>query len=654
MASFSEEQLLSVIEKDDLKAFNALMEEARCGSYRLGRFPVLSLLYLCSSRKILAAYEDKFLKISSWTALSEPVRLMRRFSKVAGKCLRLYFSEVVSPLEMLIILDKGKHAQKIYPQTKPSEAVKDRIQLIYAIKYALALKFEGNELILARRPLNRSEKKRLSVLCVGCAAALAVMITMPTTAAVLLGPRAGGDVTVMSQINLKKDTTYTLQSDITVSKKYAGKEVNCTIIGNGHKIVFKENATLGEFSGKLTDAEIVTAGSPLFSVCAPTAALTGLTVTVNADIKKTAEATALIARYNYGLIDGVTLNVSGSLTALAGNMDGTEELIFGGMVMENAYYSRDVYGTIQNCTVNYSHFSLKGELMANAIFGGIAGLNRGVVQDCTVTGEITADTFDLGGACYYNGNTLSAITNEANLSQTALDDGWTPIVGGIAVESGGSIETCINRGDLRVEGTDIAISGGIVARTYGSTKYCLSSGNISVIAKTAYAGNIFGRSEIASGSGGMVLYYGLTDRCIGEGKITVSGGGGAPCVGGIGGLVMEAATIRGYLGGVVTNCISMGEIEGDFMYGGNVVGGCGENVYEKNSNDLANGKQVNFEGNCYLANDLPSFGAVVTMDTADTEKWSYREVSGKGAQEATEDEIKDKEIYREIIEKLGI
>ena len=108
MAQLNEEKLLEAIQKDDIKAFDALMEEAQCGVYRLGRFPVLSLLYLYKSRKILSSYEEKFIKTASWEELKEPASVAKEFSGRAGKCLRLYLSEIVSPLEMLLILDENK------------------------------------------------------------------------------------------------------------------------------------------------------------------------------------------------------------------------------------------------------------------------------------------------------------------------------------------------------------------------------------------------------------------------------------------------------------------------------------------------------------------------------------------------------------------
>ena len=202
MAQSTEEKLLSAIEKDDIKAFNALMEEVQCGGYRLGRFPVLSIMYLYNSRKIISAYEEKFIKISAWKELAEPTSVAKDFSNRAGKCLRLYLSEVVSPLEMLLILDKTRKLKKVYPQSKPSEGVKSRLQTIYTIKYSLGIRFEGNDIILDRRPLTRIEKKKILSVCLCCLLALILVVGAPVTTVSLMPKYEEGEVTKLSQINL--------------------------------------------------------------------------------------------------------------------------------------------------------------------------------------------------------------------------------------------------------------------------------------------------------------------------------------------------------------------------------------------------------------------------------------------------------------------
>ena len=55
--------LLEAIINDDKTAYDAL---GPCGNYRLGRFPVLSLLYMYGAKRILSAHEKVLLEITSW------------------------------------------------------------------------------------------------------------------------------------------------------------------------------------------------------------------------------------------------------------------------------------------------------------------------------------------------------------------------------------------------------------------------------------------------------------------------------------------------------------------------------------------------------------------------------------------------------------
>ncbi|MDE6870321.1 MAG: hypothetical protein K2J75_06300, partial [Clostridia bacterium] len=111
----------------------------------------------------------------------------------------------------------------------------------------------------------------------------------------------------------------------------------------------------------------------------------------------TSEATAFVALTNYGVIENVTVNASGKISALARATEVTEELNFAGLVLQNYVRNSNVAGTVKNCVVNYTQFSLVGEASANAVFGGVAGINNGYLQDCKVTGQIFADTFDIAG-----------------------------------------------------------------------------------------------------------------------------------------------------------------------------------------------------------------------------------------------------------------
>lgn len=618
MAQLTEEKLLEAIEKDDIKAFDALMENAQCGKYRLGRFPVLSLLYLYKCKKIIAAYEEKFIKTEAWEALKEPASIAKAFSEKAGKCLRLYLSEVVSPLEMLLILDETKRLKRVYPLTKPSEAVKDRLQSIYSMKYSLNIRFEGDGIIIDRRPLSRREKNKITTICLCSFLAVAIAVAAPVTTISLIPKRAEGEVTKLSHIDFGKKTTYTLKKDITIPASYAGKKMNCTIVGEGNKLIFEKGATLGEFSGKMQDLEIVSSGSPLFSSVTEKGELSGVKVNVSADIQ-TSQSSAFIALINCGKIDGVTLNVSGKLSAVAKS----DEVKFGGMVLNNSAVSQYVYGTISNCTVNYSDFTLEGEIAANAIFGGVAGDNSGIVQDCTVTGKISSDTFDLGGICAVNNGILSGDINEASLTQVSASEDWSPIVGGIAATNSYVIE------------------------------YCLSRGDIGVVGGTVYAGGIFGRSEIVKDIYGKI-YFGIAEYCICESKIEVSAETTA-CAGGIGGYVQEGRLVNydgsgGYFGGGISKCVFLGSNTKEINYFGAIVGVSGENIYY--GTDLYQNDYHNFEDNYYVDDFSSACGATATRGEDNREQYKAC-TTDIGATAATEEEITALQIYKEILDKIG-
>nr|MDE5756293.1 hypothetical protein [Clostridia bacterium] len=233
MGQSLEGSLLQAIKNDDIKAFDALMESNQCGACRLGRFPTLSLTYLYKSRKILAKYEQSFLTITNFKVLSEPIEVSNKFSSKAGKCLRLYFNEVVSPLEMLLILDKTNHLKKVYPMTMPSPAVKGRLKSIYYIKYSLGVRFEGNKIIIDRRPLSYREKKKIATICLCVVLSLLIVVGGPVTVVSIMPKPIEGEVTKLKQIDFASDKEYTLKKDIVIPKNYSVEEVNCTIIGDG-------------------------------------------------------------------------------------------------------------------------------------------------------------------------------------------------------------------------------------------------------------------------------------------------------------------------------------------------------------------------------------------------------------------------------------
>ncbi|MDE6472483.1 MAG: hypothetical protein K2L52_05595 [Clostridia bacterium] len=696
MAQSIEDSLLQAIKKDDIKAFDALMEKAQCGAYRLGRFPVLSLLYLYKSRKILSAYEEMFLKTTNSVTLSEPAEISKKFSAKAGKCLRLYFNEVVSPLEMLLILDKTKHLKKVYPMTNLSSAVKERLKSIYYIRYSLSVKFEGNEIIIERRPLTYREKKRLATICLSAVLVILIVIGASVTTSIISPKRLD------KYIDLSSNEEFILEHDVYVPRNYSIEEINCSIVGNGHKLIFRKGATIKTFNGKMSDLTIECSGNAIINTISQYATLENVTVNVNANVT-TAKSNAFVAMTNYGSIDGIKVNVSGRLTT-AKEVDG--EITIGGIVYGNA-------GTVKNCVVNYSRFSLDGRAntSANSSFGGMVGINVGNVQGCSVTGKITADTFDVVGVCLVNNYVISDTVNKADISQTSANAGWSPIACGIvsrnyylvkncenlgsisatsncgqigaddvapsATSAGiaylngvyknginASIEKCKNSGEISAISNGEVYIGGITATSYGYIYNSINSGNITVKAHTVYAGGILGFSQVAIDSG--YIYFSTVDSCISQGKINVKSDDTA-YVGGIVGQIAEMeieqykvdedgnfikdennqyVTETVFRGGRVKNCYFTGEYTSEVKYFGNIVGACGANIYRENSYTSGTSEHRNFEDNYYLANSFSAFGATVSGDDI------ANAVEDKGATSATLEEILNSKAYKSIIDNF--
>lgn len=711
----SESSLLQAIKKDDIKAFNALMEKAQCGAYRLGRFPVLSLLYLYKSRKILKEYEEKFLAISSYEELGEPIEVSKKFSGKARKCLRLYLDEVISPLEMLLILDRTQHLKKVFPMTKPSSQIKGRLKAIYSIKYALGVRYAGDSISLDRRPLSRREKKKLATACISAVLIVAIAIGVPVTAVSLMPKHVDGEVSTVSDIRFDSSKEYTLINDVVVTDGFTAKNMNCSIKGNGKKLILKKGVSLGELNGKISDLTVETAGDPIFTALTVNASLENVTVNVNADVE-TREQSAFVALTNYGKIDGVTVNISGKVNALDPETElpegSSNEFAFGGIVQYNSYLFYNILqqykrGIIVNCAVNYSQFTLTGTSKANATFGGIAGVNDGYLQNCTVSGEITADTFDIAGICAENNFALVNDINNAKLAQTSASDRWNPNSAGIVLNNGYAVEDCINNGEISAvstsepEGEDISLAaisagiacinsnrisnstnngaitatargtayaGGIASRSVGMISKCLSDGEIAASGQKVYAGGILGNSEVTA-SGGLV-YFGRVENCISKDKFSVTASdGGNAFVGGIAGYIQESGFKQTYVdkdgnrveetvyfGGGVVGSYFIGEYTSGATYFGAIVGACGVNIFTSNSYSATSGATYkNFDGNFYLNGFKNAIGATITVtvdEETQKEKDEFAPAADKGATSASLEYITEIDRYKAILKAI--
>ncbi len=215
------------------------------------------------------------------------------------------------------------------------------------------------------------------------------------------------------------------------------------------------------------------------------------------------------------LTDNIDLNsqewdVIGSYTddkPFAGIFDGNSKAINGLNISKNqryvGFFSYNK-GTIRNIVLE------SGSITGARNVGAIVGKNKGIIENCSNSANITSETSGyVGGIC---GNNYGKIRNSYN---TGIVKGMFE-VGGITggnsdTNEEGVIEYCYNLGDVigtgEEENTGLTFSGGISGHNFGKINYCYNMGNIEV--KYSRGGGIVG----------IILEEGEISNCYNIGEI---------------------------------------------------------------------------------------------------------------------------------------
>lgn len=242
-------------------------------------------------------------------------------------------------------------------------------------------------------------------------------------------------------------------------------------------------------------------------------------------------------------------------------------------------------------TVNIDSLSI--ETKGTGKFGGIVGTNDlGVIDKCTVVGDITVDMKTIGG--------ITAILNSTAAVKNCKFDGNISVegkyIGGIVGDSSGELKKCQTTGEINVESTESERVGGIVGYLGGAMLNCYSdcvvrgggkSGGIAgvafnfIIKGCVYKGKLSTQSKYVGGIIGKVEHCKLV-KC--ENKGTVNG---SSYVGGIvgqaknstikkcknsGETVIGETKVGGLIGYVIdteiVNSMNNSSVSGDYVVGG--------------------------------------------------------------------------------------
>ncbi len=583
-----EDKILDAIKKDDLKSFSLLMPTNADLNLCYGRFPLLSLMYLYSSFKILSKFEKNLMPIHNFKVVDEPIEIYKTFKMRAKKSIRLFGEEkTVYPILMLAVLNERVMLNKNYKFLFKNVEINEIIQKIYKIKLNSEVQIEGQTIVLPPRKISFNQTILFSIISLICCLIIAfsglsfVFIKNRTGLGSNKNPiRLSSKQEFVSALNDGK-RVYLLENDVEIDgSEFLNKNFSGTLLGNGHTIVVAgeiDKSMIKNLSGKIENLKFKLEDSVL----------------------KITQNFGIFAENLSGKIENC--EITGDFT---GEFNSDDEIFAGMFVSKNS-------GEIINSNVSVSG-SFVNNKESNAYIGNFAGVNDGTILSCEAKqGIVVADTVDMAGIACENNGTIFSSTNKITLSQTSSKQ-WHPNVAGVAIINNGKIIDSKNYAELNasstIEGeTDniyYVFVGGISCENYGEINGCrnfgliVGKGNISnVIAGGIVAQNVENGETV-----------GDVSLSLAKSNIEVFSENGRVCVGGVVGLNAAIIEASGFIGNIdadslattTTNVFASNLDKNVAVFAGGVVGISQYSKIEKcysETNYYAQGKQIATEQN---------------------------------------------------------
>ena len=548
------DRLLQCILDDDSRGFGEFISSEILSAV-FGRFPLLSLLYLFDARRIVKKYFSDLVKERPRTK-EAPFRMADDlFAEKAGKCLRYYLSDEVSPLEMLAVLGRRRALEKLYAVYPGASRVLPMIHKIYFTRLGEGVTVLGDRLILPKEPLSFGEKRSFTRFALLFSVLFCLIVAATSFLYVYYGVGSAENYTRVHTSTetisaLQADRFIALEKDVTLSVSIT--EYGATMEGGDHIVrlsaPFAEKLT-GEIHDVIFyltedfvgDAVILENEGVLKNVRVVAEGLT---------LEKKAEEMGLLTTVNRGTIEGCTAVVAVTLSG-----EGGGDCYFAPFTGHN-------YGTIHNCTTDGSISAL------NADIAGIAGKNAedGVITDCVVKGSLieTANianwTPNVAGVTVQNDGTIYQCTVSsgvtARLSAPAIEENSSPAssyAAGIACLNGGSIKSCENQGAILSESTNgYAFAGGMVSINahfidntsirFGTIEFSTCKGQVKAFSFThlAYAAGVAAENA----QGGTIRECTVTESVIAEVRLAegIESSAAAAYAGGVAALNLDLVT----------------------------------------------------------------------------------------------------------------
>jgi len=400
---FSKDEIVALIEtikNDSVLEFGALVSVSpEIFNLSFGRFPILSFVYLYSAKRIAKKYHEDFTKTTYHIESFEPEDTYQKFKNLAGVHLRKYQNAKVTPPEMLALTNQTGYLCSKFSDLRANKDACSNITSVYARNNREA-HIEFGQIKVSAEPLDKKKK----AIFFGLFAFIFVVAVLFSVLASVVFNRIGFGtenrpffIYNEAQFLAAANTTdhFILQNDLVLENVFL-QNFTARINGNGNTIYLSSNRYLiSNFTGTFKDMNfVVSSYSPI----------------------NIASEFAVITRYNGGLIENVSLDLSIELIS-----NNPQDTLVGTFAVTNYrdIFNSTVSGQLNIIQQSYRHISV-GALVAVNSHTGIGNSRRNAVISYsnsfiqisvdapnTISNQTFATNIELGGFSALNsGNML--------------------------------------------------------------------------------------------------------------------------------------------------------------------------------------------------------------------------------------------------------
>lgn len=609
------ELLINYIKNDDVTNFKNKLDNVREYNLSFGRFPLITVLYMEDSKKILKEFKKRLLGVSEYKKEEEPPVLYSDFKNLAKRCLRFFsFTEIISPYDILVLKGDNQEFEKISVNHTFTSDELERFSQICTLITGIGVKKTDKKVILPRRALVGARKKFTT--------ATLIIFAFFSIFSAFCGIFSifNNDYILKNQISIKnqsmllnvlkseEDIDFKIDSDfildmsswqsIDLTEDFDGNSHTITIKGDVDKNIFSSvKASIKNVNFVFDDIKLT---NTIFKTIDQGGSITNSTFTFNNVSITFSDTLSIFSEVNYGKISENNFVINANFLAT-----NTESLTDEKHVQFITYYN---FGTISDlnfdmkididgvnivdyvfstiCASNTQYGTVKGITVVSDVnvnkmsFMGVGILNSGEIADTSLTINLTAPNgafqtdINVIGYVATNSGVITNCTLNGNFNVTTETEKGSIYLSGIARTNNGTISSAIVSGKyysaMLESNTKYLYLSGVVTDNYGSINKCKFSGELTAFSKSSVmvVGGICAQNLSTDMFFDMFFSRrpGVINNSIVEGKIKVNSTQGSTNV--IGG-------IAGFCHYAVTDSICIAEFENDSTestYVGGVIG----------------------------------------------------------------------------------